>query len=122
MSIGVNKNFGGRTVGRKFEKGSGRLSLRLSPAMHEELGNLAEALGVDVTTLLNQMISHALPEFRAKAKTALTEMLRDADWLESPWDSSVTAEERKAYDKLVRGGRKIASVKELKERLGKQKE
>jgi hypothetical protein len=57
--------------GRKGGAGkTGRISLRVKPELHEQLAELAQALGQDINGLLNMMVRQALPKVVAMARTA----------------------------------------------------
>jgi hypothetical protein len=55
-------------VARKFEKPSGRISLRLTPEMHLWLGETAATLGLDVNKLIVDMIRDAAPTYDKLAR------------------------------------------------------
>jgi hypothetical protein len=45
----------------------GHISFRLSPGRHQELLEIARHLGIDLSSLLNQMIGESLPAFLERA-------------------------------------------------------
>src|SRR4051794_2947009 len=52
---------------RKGKK-SGRITLRVDPAVHQELSDVTQDLGLDVNGLLNLLIRRALGEAAAEAR------------------------------------------------------
>jgi hypothetical protein len=50
--------------------GSGRISLRVPPALHAELSQMADALGIDLSGLLNMMINESRPRYLIRASMA----------------------------------------------------
>jgi hypothetical protein len=52
---------------RKFEKASGRISLRISVELHEQLAAAANGIGIDVNGLINMMLSDLMPKYLSMA-------------------------------------------------------
>lgn len=52
---------------RKFEKASGRISLRIPIALHEQLAGAANGLGVDVNGLINTMLTDSVAKYLSLA-------------------------------------------------------
>jgi hypothetical protein len=50
-----------------MKKKSGRITLRVDPALHRELAVIADRLGLELNELLVKMIDDALPTYRAQA-------------------------------------------------------
>ena len=50
-------------MGRKFEKASGRISLRVSVETHERIAAIADGLGTDVTSTINMMLKFGINHF-----------------------------------------------------------
>jgi hypothetical protein len=51
----------------RSEPASGRISLRVPPAVHAELLDIAEAMGIDLSALLNMMLTEIRPKYVEQA-------------------------------------------------------
>jgi predicted HicB family RNase H-like nuclease len=54
--------------GKKSEGASGRISFRLPPQVHSQLLDIANDLGLDLSSLINMMLKSSLPRFLGLAK------------------------------------------------------
>jgi hypothetical protein len=54
-------------VKRKAAKKSGRITLRMPPALHAELAEVADTLGLDMNALINLMIRRSFDPYRLEA-------------------------------------------------------
>jgi hypothetical protein len=61
------------------ERKHGQVSFRLKPELHRELLSMADALGLDLTGLINSLIVESLPPFRERVG-ALRERNSAARW------------------------------------------
>src|SRR5690349_21058814 len=49
-------------------KQSGRITLRVTPEVHQELADIAEGLGLDINGVLNLMIRDSYSAYKSKAR------------------------------------------------------
>ena len=63
------------TMPRKFEKPTGRISLRIPPQLHGEIAQAAQWLGLDITALINLMLHEITPKYLEQGAQAVVKRL-----------------------------------------------
>jgi hypothetical protein len=90
-------------------KPKGHISFRLPPERHEELLEVAEHLGIDLTSLLNQIIVEVLPSYLDRARELTEERLKARAALD---EVVLTAEHPRVRD-LIRVGKPLSEHERL---------